>query len=87
MKRKETLLYNFIIKNIINKYDFTELIKVFLSPEDFKTFTEAEYNDLSDDEKRAAENVFFNEDISDDKNHIKRQLYRFLSELTGVTPP
>lgn len=36
-------MYNIIIKNVENKYDFAELIKIFLRPEEFNAYTEAEY--------------------------------------------
>ena len=36
-------MYNIIIKNVENKYDFAELIKIFLRTEEFNAYTEAEY--------------------------------------------
>ena len=31
-------MYNIIIKNVENKYDFAELIKIFLRPEEFNAY-------------------------------------------------
>ena len=39
-------MYNFVIRNIANKYDYTELIKIFLSPEEFELYTEDEFDAL-----------------------------------------
>jgi hypothetical protein len=36
-------LYNIVIKNVENKYEYNELIKVFLRPDQFESFTEAEF--------------------------------------------
>ena len=48
-KRGEILLYNFIIKNIPNKYDCEELIKVFIPADLFKAWTEEEWLALTDE--------------------------------------
>ena len=36
-------MYNIVIKNVENKYEYNELIKVFLRPDQFESFTEAEF--------------------------------------------
>ena len=59
-------MYNIIIKNIENKYDFVELIKIFLRPEEFHAYTEAEYRE-TEEEHEPAKLIVFNEERSDDK--------------------
>ena len=80
-------MYNFVIRNITNKYDFTELIKIFISPDEFSAYTEEEFENISQDEKSSGETVYFNNELSEDKNLIKREIYSFLSDLTGKIPP
>ena len=75
-------MYNIIIKNVENKYDFAELIKIFLRPEEFNAYTEAEYAE-KEENCESAELIVFNEGRSDDKNEIKREIYDKLSRLTG----
>ena len=78
-------MYNIIIKNVENKYDFAELIKIFLRPEEFNAYTEAEYAE-KEENCESAELFVFNEERSDDKNEIKREIYNKLSQLTGEKP-
>ena len=80
-------MYNFVIRNITNKYDFTELIKIFLSPDDFSAYTQEEFENISQAEKASGQTVYFNDILSEDKNLIKREIYSFLSSETGKTPP
>jgi ATP phosphoribosyltransferase regulatory subunit len=89
MKRGEILLYNFIIKNIPNKYDCEELIKVFIPADQFKAWTEEEWLELTDEERAewsGREQIVFNESLHNDKNSVKREIYRFMSQLTGQYP-
>jgi len=82
-------LYNFVIRNVSNKYDCEELIKVFIPADDFRAWTEEEWNALTDEEKvpfTEAEQVIFNEELHDDKNHVKREIFRYMSGLTGTHP-
>ena len=78
-------MYNIIIKNVENKYDFAELIKIFLRPEEFHAYTEAEYAEKEEDGE-PGELIVFNEEMSEDKNKIKREIYNKLSQLTGKKP-
>ena len=80
-------MYNFVIKKNTNKYDYTELIKIFLTPEEFRAYTEDEFDELLPEEKESGKTVYFNECASDDKNLIKRRIYSFLSHETGQKPP
>ncbi|MBQ6900484.1 MAG: coproporphyrinogen dehydrogenase HemZ [Firmicutes bacterium] len=82
-------MYNFVIRNVSNKYDCEELIKVFIPADDFRAWTEDEWNALTDEEKvpfTEAEQVIFNEEMHDDKNHVKREIFRYMSGLTGTHP-
>ena len=54
-------MYNFVIRNITNKYDFTELIKIFLSPDDFSAYTQEEFENISQAEKASGQTVYFND--------------------------
>ena len=79
-------MYKILLKNIDKKYEYVELIKVFLTPDQFEVFTEREFvgsgSDVSSDTLIAV-----NEEGSDDRNEIKRQIFRLLSQLTGQRPP
>jgi len=82
-------LYNFVIKNVSNKYDCEELIKVFIPAESFKAWTEEEWAELNDEDKAEfadAEQVVFNENLSNDKNSVKREIFRYMKNLTGADP-
>ncbi len=80
-------MYSFIIKNVTDKYDYNELIKVFLSPEDFTAWDEESFANLSDKEKSQNAVIKFNEQGLCDKNAVKREIYQFLSNETGERPP
>ena len=80
-------MYNFVIKKDANKYDFTELIKIFLTPEDFRAYTEDEFDELPSEQKEPGQTVYSNDCSSDDKNLIKCRIYSFLSRETGINPP
>lgn len=72
-------MYKIKIHNFEKKYLLDEMIRVFLSSDD--------YTILSDDEDASAEEVIhFNVYGSDDKNEIKREIYRKLSNLTSLKP-
>ena len=63
-------MYRFIFNNIENTSQYEELIKEFLQP--------SEYGDSGDDTLEY--------DFRGDKEDVKRQIYRNLSELTGKSP-
>lgn len=79
-------MYKILLKNIDKKYEYVELIKVFLTPDQFEVFIEREFvgsgSDVSSDTLIAV-----NEEGSDDRNEIKRQIFRLLFQLTGQRPP
>ena len=79
-------MYNILIENIKNKYEYEELIKVFFRPDQFRLFTEEDYGKLEGAEK---ENdwIVFNETNFPDKNQIKREIWQGLSQITGERPP
>lgn len=78
-------MYNIVMREISDKYDFSELIKIFIPPKDFRLLTEYEY----DIAKACGEDVLveFNTAGFTEKNQIKREIYMGLSQLTGVCPP
>ena len=67
-EKEETRLYNIIIDNIQDKYDYNELIKIFLRPEDYRLFAGQEYEGPSSEEDTLIE---FNSEGFKDKNQIK----------------
>ena len=79
-------MYNILIKNIKNKYEYDELIKVFLRPDQFRSLTEEECDRQAG--KTAPDDIWilFNEAGFADKNHIKREICQGLSQITGVEP-
>ena len=90
-------MYKIILKNVEKKYDYGELIKIFLRPEDFHFYTEAEFaekeaagEELAEAQETGTSEVIeemtFNEKLSEDKNEIKREIYHKLSRLTGAKP-
>ncbi len=76
-------MYKILIKNIENKYEYNELIKVFLRPDQFDSYTENEYLEAYprgiDEEIDTL--VVFNEVGFSDKNHIKREIFQGLQQI------
>lgn len=77
-------MYNIIIDNIRDKYDYNELIKIFLQPGEYRLFTQEEYTGAGDEDDTTIE---FNGEGFSDKNQIKREIYQGLSRITGKNPP
>lgn len=77
-------MYNIIINNINDKYDYNELIKIFLMPAEYRLFTKNEYERSCDDNDIVIE---FNNEGFEDKNQIKREIYQGLSSITKTMPP
>lgn len=85
-------MYNILINNVKNSYDYEELIKIFLPPDSFCILTERPPGDIGVSQlsylfPNQIPVISFNEKLSNDKNEIKREIYRTLSELTGKKPP
>ena len=79
-------MYNFLIKNITNKYDYEELLKVFLKPDEFRTYTLDELEESNTKQDNLDDLIIINDSNCDDKNHIKREIYNKLYMLTGYKP-
>ncbi len=76
MKSEEIHLYNVVIHHIENKYEYNELLKIFLKPEEFEVCSENPELTVID----------INKDDLRDKNLIKQEIYNKLSKLTGNYP-
>ena len=78
-------MYKVDFKNTDNINEYLELIKVFLSPEDFEISDQnpSKVFDLS--EFKAFESDTIKKEDSD-KNRLKRYIYKELSEVTGIIP-
>ncbi|MDO4745009.1 MAG: coproporphyrinogen dehydrogenase HemZ [Bacillota bacterium] len=74
-------MYTFKIEGIENTNQYEELIKVFLSPGEFKLIKEDDL-DIQSSELQSA--VVFS--FKGDKEELKRDIYRFLQKETGKTP-
>lgn len=69
-------MYKIKLLNFEKQYLLDELIKIFLRPDQYELVAE-DYEDAD---------FVFNEENFDDRNLIKQQIYRRLSELTGQKP-
>ena len=78
-------MYRIKLNGIKDKYDFNELIKIFLRPDQYEVLTEDDPENGENHEK--AELIEINENRSTDKNAVKREIYRKLSLITGKRPP
>lgn len=76
-------MYKIRLNGITDKYDYNELIKIFLKPEEFITISD----DDVFDEDGSYEVIQINEEFATDKNVIKRDIFKKLSEITGINPP
>ncbi len=75
-------MYNIVVHNIENKYEYNELLKIFLKPEDFNVLFEDEVDKGSSD----TEIIEINKDNLGDKNLIKQEIYQKLSKITDNCP-
>jgi len=82
MKKEEIHLYNIKIYNVTDKYEYNELIKIFLKPDEFTVYGDDEDIESHND----ATLIEINIDNLGDKNLIKREIYSKLSEITGQRP-
>ena len=81
-------MYKIVLENIEKKYEFDELIKIFLQPNEYKLFCKTDLEDMavsdSPEEECEYEKTFYFE--NNDRDSLKRQLYHYLSEETGIEP-
>ncbi len=80
-------MYKIRLNNIKDKYDFNELIKIFLRPDEYEVYTIDRPQETLGNTEDAGEIIEINETSSDDKNFVKREIYKKLSSITGKQPP
>lgn len=80
MRRGITLLYKIKIHNFEKQYLLDEMIRTFLSSDEYVLLKD---NDVSGSEDQI---IHFNKNNSNDKNEIKREIYVKLSSLTDKYP-
>ena len=74
-------MYRFYINNVNNDYHYSELARVFLADDDFEVITVRFSNPVN---LSLGDNSYMvNSDGSDDRDTIKRELYRLLCDITG----
>ena len=77
-------MYRFYINNIDDDYHYMELARVFLPDDGFETIA---YRGRPVAHLLGSNSFFVNEKGSDDREEIKREFYRLLSDITGMRPP
>lgn len=81
-------MFKILLKQIEKKYDYVELIKVFLTPDQFAVYTDSDFESEGNVSDAASDSwITINESGSKDRNEIKRELFHQLSKLTGQNPP
>ena len=77
-------MYRFYINNVNDEYHYMELARAFLPDDGFEIipYTGSNVSDLL-----GSDSFFVNAEGSSDRDEIKRELYRLLSELTGAELP
>jgi len=75
-------LYKIVLKGITNKYEYEELIKMFLRSDQYQLFCDT---DEITEEKNDVHTIILNSD-GIDKNLLKQLLFVNLNELTGMKP-
>ena len=76
-------MYRIKLNNVNDKYDYNELVKIFLQPDQYKLYCEDDTSIVEND------NIFIevNYQRSEDKNQIKREIFNVLKDITGKRPP
>ena len=76
-------MYRFYINNVDNDYHYSELIRVFMSDDDFEviTITRNDFDNLP----LSINSFVVNKTMSDDRDTIKKELYFLLQHITGMT--
>ena len=75
-------MYRFYINNIENDYHYNELARVFLTEDEFETFPVNIEGTIC----LSNDSYLINASRSGDRDEIKREMYRLLSEITGLRP-
>lgn len=79
-------MYKIVLNGIKNKYEYDELIKIFLRPEEYCLFCDSDSQDNIVTEKLDVEFDCLLEFNETEKNTLKQAIYRKLATLTGHTP-
>lgn len=90
-------MYNIVLNNVTKRYEYEELIKIFLPEDEFEVYAleqhrQGEYitpQELAEQTGNLPDRLEFTleGDTKTDKNKLKAQIYDRLSELTGQRPP
>ena len=81
-------MYDFLLKDVKKAHEYEELIKAFLRPDEFRLYSDDLDNVRIPEGDRPSEDGFdavF--PANEDKNALKREIYRYLSRVTGKTLP
>ncbi|MCR5481537.1 MAG: coproporphyrinogen dehydrogenase HemZ [Clostridia bacterium] len=79
-------MYKIILEGTKNKYDYEELVKVFLRPDMFVLVSEAADTGGGDDDAEYEKIIRISADSKEIKNLVKQKLYKELVEITGFSP-
>ena len=81
-------MYKFIIEGIENTNQYEELIKVFLTQEEYVLISRDDMQnaELQNEEQNAQPHFFEEFCFEGDKDKLKREIYRFLEKETGKSP-
>ncbi len=90
-------MYNIVLNNVTKRYEYEELIKIFLPEDEFEVYAleqrrQGEYitaEELAEQTGNLSDRLEFTlkGDTKNDKNLLKAEIYDRLSELTGQKPP
>lgn len=79
-------MYRFYINNIDNEYHFSELIRIFLNNDEFEVIPVNLNDDFIKKLNLRPDSYFVDsneQNISDRRDSLKRELYKILSKITG----
>ena len=81
-------MYKFIIEGIENTNQYEELIKVFLTQEEYVLISRDDMQSaqLQEEEQSAQPHILKKFFFEGDKDKLKREIYRFLEKETGKSP-
>lgn len=91
------MLYNIVLLNVKKRYDYEELVKVFLHEDEYEIYAleqkvQGQYISAEELEEQTNDlpgKLIFEleEETKTGKNKLKAQIYDKLSEITGIKPP